>query len=192
MEEQKKKCPYCAEEIHIDAIKCKHCREMLDGNLKSQSDKKNSSNPFSENKRNLLNICSIGIIISFFLPWFSDGLFKASGFDIPNYLDKISLFSNILSAVTSVKTEGSGIQLYKLSYLLYLIPIISLYSLYNDFRSSKMRKALNEYSISLVFLIVIYIILVVNKLNFQFEIALYITLLLSVIGCVIFFKDIDI
>lgn len=30
-----KKCPYCAEEIQEDAIKCKHCMEFLDGSNRS-------------------------------------------------------------------------------------------------------------------------------------------------------------
>ncbi len=31
-----KKCPFCAEEIQNDAIKCKHCGEFLDGSISSR------------------------------------------------------------------------------------------------------------------------------------------------------------
>ena len=34
---QTKPCPFCAEDIHVDAIKCKHCGERLDGQSKPTS-----------------------------------------------------------------------------------------------------------------------------------------------------------
>ena len=36
MEPNTKQCPYCAEPIHVDAAKCKHCGEILDHQLKAE------------------------------------------------------------------------------------------------------------------------------------------------------------
>ena len=38
-----KKCPFCAEEILVDAKKCKHCKEFIDAPLNDSSDKFNSA-----------------------------------------------------------------------------------------------------------------------------------------------------
>lgn len=32
-----KKCPFCAEQIQAEAIKCKHCGEMIDSTRRSQA-----------------------------------------------------------------------------------------------------------------------------------------------------------
>jgi predicted nucleic acid-binding Zn-ribbon protein len=66
-----KKCPYCAEEILIDAKKCKHCGEMLDKQVSQTiSNEVNEAAAVSDNtKKNVSPGCA-GIVIAAALLFF--------------------------------------------------------------------------------------------------------------------------
>ncbi len=63
MDNQTKRCAYCAEEINIDAIKCKHCGEILDPEIKAARANQASTQIIIE-KWNP----GIAALLSFFLP----------------------------------------------------------------------------------------------------------------------------
>ena len=52
-----KKCPFCAEEIHEDAVKCKHCGEFLNAK-DSQEKKQNAETVGSEIPPDILSNCT--------------------------------------------------------------------------------------------------------------------------------------
>lgn len=67
-----KKCPYCAEEIQDDAIKCKHCGEMLATNSRAslgieraQISEQQKESSISKQQGSLLNkiVKSIGVVL---------------------------------------------------------------------------------------------------------------------------------
>jgi hypothetical protein len=69
-----KKCPYCSEEILIEAKKCKHCGEFIDEQLRDETEKVNEEpKEIIDNKMNkqrfAMLIAAIVGALSTFLPW---------------------------------------------------------------------------------------------------------------------------
>jgi len=67
MEANTKQCPYCAEIIHPDAIKCKHCGELLDDTLRT-TNPTIYSNTIIEQRPERRWSPGIAALLSFFIP----------------------------------------------------------------------------------------------------------------------------
>lgn len=64
MDPQLKKCPFCAELIQWDAIKCKHCGELLNANMRNTSNRPAQVITIRERKWSP----GVAAVLSFFFP----------------------------------------------------------------------------------------------------------------------------
>ena len=64
MTEETKRCPYCAEAIHRDAIKCKHCGESVYANTHATYNQPNQTVVMAYRKWNP----GVAALLSFFIP----------------------------------------------------------------------------------------------------------------------------
>jgi hypothetical protein len=124
----------------------------------------------NKGKVNIRTLFSIGLLISFFLPWIDLRLFTVSGYDLPLSMEKLERLGN--------SNDDSAI----IFYFLYLIPAFAVYNIFNDFTQSKKLSLLNEFVVGIIVSFFGILIAVLEKKTDFLSLGFYTTVIFSVLG----------
>jgi len=154
-------------------------KDVVNNEIKSKSSNNRTTGGEVVNSPKRATFFSLGLLISFFLPWFDLLLFRLSGFKIPIAYDSLGNIGVLF---------GNNMSYMKVTYLLYLLPCCALYNIFIDFLGHNKSYFLNEFVIGLIFSVIILIIIVSNDVNLSFlGVGFYSTCFFSVLG--ILFND---
>jgi hypothetical protein len=141
--------------------------------------RKGQSTGISTGKVSTRTFISIGLLISFFLPWISFHvfsyvqIFSVSGYNIPITLTNV--YSDSVDTIDAI--------ILKLLYIAYLIPIFAAYNIFKDFTQSEKLTCLNEFIAGIIISMYIIIFGVGLKENGAvLQIGAYTTIIFSVLG----------
>jgi len=121
------------------------------------------------------SIFSLGLLISFFIPWFNFGIFTWSGYEFPISLDKLYF--------VSLFPENSDISYLKMTYFIYLIPILSIISIIRDLSGKSGSFLFDEFVAGLTSVVLLFFFLSTSKVGTSlFSIGYYLTGVFSILG----------
>jgi len=168
------KCVKCGKEYPDGTKFCSECGRQITSET-SRNDRNDDKNIDVTDglKIKKSTIFSLGLIVAFFLPWFNFVFFSLSGFKIPIAYDSIVNFAGLFE---------KNMAYMKVTYLLYLLPCCATYNILVDLFKGK-KYFLNEFTIGLIFSVLLLIIVISNGSSLAFfGIGYYLTAIFSVLG----------